>query len=260
MPLTPKKALAQHFLEDEVVLGRICRALGSLDKVLEIGAGQGSLTEALLKHGAKRLVALEKDERCIPILRRLEAECPKRLRIVRGDARRFKLLDSGLRPPFRVVGNLPYYIASNLILGWLGQARAVASFCLLLQKEVAVRLTARVGAISGFSVLAQRVLACELLFEIGAEHFSPPPQVTSALVRLIPHETPHASEAVDELNALLRAAFGQRRKMLANSLKGLPRGLEALELQGVNPRGRAEEVPAELWFQAAQAMAARSGG
>lgn len=250
-----KKALGQHFLNDKALLNKICAAVGSLQRVLEIGAGSGSLTEALLINGAENVVALEKDERCIPLLGKLAEQYPGRLRVEQGNARHFLLAESGLSPPFQVVGNLPYHIASGLILGWLPQASAVESFCLLLQKEVAERLTARVGDISGFSVVAQRVVSAELLFEIGPEYFSPRPRVTSALARLIPRPAPYAANATAELDLLLRAAFGRRRKMLANSLKELPAGLEALLQQGVTATARPEEVSPLLWFRAAETLA-----
>lgn len=253
----PKKALGQHFLADKELLDRICGAAGSLERVLEVGAGGGSLTAALLANGAEQLVALEKDERCMPLLRKLAAAHPQRLKVIQTDARHFPLSQSGLAARFRVVGNLPYHIAANLILGWLDQARAVSSFCLLLQKEVAVRLAAEVGDISGLSVTVQRVLRPELLFEIPAEHFSPPPKVTSALILLTPHEKPYAAAAVAELDVLLRTAFNQRRKMLANSLKNLPEGLAALERQGVNLKSRPEEIAGKFWYQAAEAMTAK---
>ena len=207
------------------------------------------------------MVALERDEALMPTLKRLEAQYPKRLRVVWGNARDFRLSQSGLEPPFCVVGNLPYYIATHLILSWSTQTEGVKNFCLMVQKEVGERIAKGSGSVLG--VLLHRVFKAELLWHIGREHFNPPPKVTSCMIRLTPlaecGSKPHCEEAVAELEFVLRAAFKERRKMLGTSLKPHPLVLEALASHRISPKLRPQDVTPYQWFAVAQSLKGRLG-
>ena len=244
--IAASKALGQNFLLDEQLLGRIAAVPGDLaDRaVLEIGPGPGGLTRALLRAGA-RVTAIERDARCLPALEELADAFPGRLRVVAGDALALDH-DALMGERYAVVANLPYNIGSALLVGWLG-GRAWpsrwASLTLMFQREVAERIVARQdsGAYGRLSVLAQWRSAARLAMKVHRSAFTPAPKVQSAVVHIEPSPQP---EGVDpaRLERLTAAAFGQRRKMLRRSLKGVPGAMPVLERLGIDPTRRAETL------------------
>jgi 16S rRNA (adenine1518-N6/adenine1519-N6)-dimethyltransferase len=253
------KGLGQNFLLDLNLTGRIARAGGPLPgvTVLEIGPGPGGLTRALLAEGAERVVAIERDRRCLPALAEIAARWPGRLDVVEGDA---LALDHAalVAGPARVVANLPYNVATPLLTGWLTAEPWppwFLSLTLMFQREVAERIVARPGAkaYGRLGVLAQWRAEARILFDVGPSAFTPPPKVTSSVVRLEPRAGPLPCRAAT-LERVTAAAFGQRRKMLRSSLKSLgdPEALAAAA--GVSPTQRAEEVPVEGFARMAMAL------
>jgi 16S rRNA (adenine1518-N6/adenine1519-N6)-dimethyltransferase len=244
--LGARRALGQHFLLDLNLTRRIARAAGelSLGTVIEIGPGPGGLTRALLEIGARQVISIERDDRCAPALAELAAAFPGRLTIMMADALETDASRLGA-PPRRIVANLPYNVATPLLLEWLGSIGAFASLTLMFQKEVADRLTARPRTkdYGRLSVLTQWLTEARRLFDIPARAFTPPPKVTSTVVQLTPRAFPlHAAERA-QLERVTAAAFGQRRKMLRQSLKGLAVDPRALLAQaGVPETARAEEL------------------
>ncbi len=256
--LNARKALGQNFLFDLNLTGRIARAAGDLSAVtvIEIGPGPGGLTRALLLAGAKRVVAIERDERALPALAEIAAVAAGRLVIVGGDALTvdYAALASG---PVRIVANLPYNIATPLLTFWLSATPwppFYESLTLMFQKEVAERICAESGSGSygHLGVLAGWRTKARLLFEIGPKAFTPPPKVTSAVVQLVPR--PEAQDvAVQTLEVVTRAAFGQRRKMIRQSLRGLPVPAETLIAAiGLTGTERAEELPVSSFLDIAR--------
>ena len=259
--LAPKKALGQNFLFDLNLTSRIARAAGPLDAVtvVEVGPGPGGLTRALLAGGAGRVVAIERDPRCLPALAEIAAHYPNRLEVVEADALAFDPRGMVGEGPARIVANLPYNVGTALLTGWL-TARDWPpwwdSLTLMFQREVAERIVAdeqdranygRLGVLCGWRTRA------EILFDVPASAFVPPPKITSSVVRLIPRPEPLAGR-VEALEAVTRAAFGQRRKMLRQSLKSLDS--EALRLigeAGLPETARAEEIPVEGYVELANA-------
>jgi len=255
--LDAKKSLGQNFLFDLNLTGRIARAAGPLAGVVvvEVGPGPGGLTRALIAEGAKKVIAIERDERCLAALDEISAHWPGRLEIVAGDALRVNAADLIARAegaPLRICANLPYNIATPLLTGWLESEPWPPFFdklTLMFQREVALRIVAtpaeradygRLGVLAGWRTRAR------LLFDVPRSAFTPPPKVTSSIVELIPRETPEPCDAAT-LSALTQAAFGQRRKMLRQSLKGFAavRGLDLaawLQDAGLDPTRRAEEI------------------
>lgn len=240
------KRLGQNFLLDLNLTGRIARSAGRLDQatVIEIGPGPGGLTRALLASGARRVVAIERDRRCVAALGELAAAYPGRLDVVAGDALE---LDPATfsEGPRKIVANLPYNIATLLLLGWLDRVREYESLTLMLQREVAERLIAwpRSKSYGRLSVLVQWVAEVRILFDVPARAFVPSPRVTSSLVAILPRAEPLAPARRPTLERVTAAAFGQRRKMLRTSLK--PFGIAVgpwLERAGVAPTARAEEL------------------
>lgn len=256
--LDARKALGQNFLLDMNLTGRIARASGPLDgvTVVEIGPGPGGLTRALLMEGAKRVVAIEKDRRCIAALHELAATFPGRLDVIEADATK---IDAGalVETPARVVANLPYNVATVLLAGWLSGKSWPPwwdSLTLMFQREVALRLVARAGTADygRLSVLAQWRASPRILFDVDRRAFTPPPKVTSTVVRIVPEETP-AGVDPDRLQRVTAAAFGQRRKMLRSSLKALGGNAEALlAAAGIESSLRAEDVPVEGYLALAR--------
>lgn len=249
--LEPKKALGQNFLYDLNLTGRIARAAGPLAgvTVVEVGPGPGGLTRALLAEGAARVVAIERDPRALPALAEIAAHYPGRLEVVDADALAFDPRPLVGEAPARIVANLPYNVGTALLTGWLdGDAwppwwdQAV----LMFQREVAERIVAgpeeradygRLGVLCGWRTEA------EILFDVSPSAFVPPPKVTSSVVRLVPRAQPLPCRA-GALEAVTRAAFGQRRKMLRQSLKALtPEAGALLAAAGLSETARAEEIP-----------------
>ena len=257
--LQPRRALGQHFLLDPSLCGRIARAAqpGTPAVILEVGPGPGGLTRALLDAGAARIVAVEKDRRCVAALGELAARYPDRLEIVEGDALSFDIATLG---PARIgiVANLPYNVGTRLLLRWLERVERIESMTLMFQKEVAARITATGGRdYGGLSVRAQWLCTCERLFDVSPRAFVPPPGVVSTVVRLVPRATPLAPADSDALDAVTRAAFGQRRKMLRRALRGLtPEPLALLQSAGISPEARAEALSVAEFCALARAWSA----
>ncbi len=262
--LRARKSLGQNFLLDLNLTARIARAAGPLVgvDVVEIGPGPGGLTRALLAAGARRVVAIERDQRAIAALEEIAARYPGRLEIVAGDA-----LDFDPRPllggaPARVVANLPYNVATALLISWLTLEPWPPWYdrlVLMFQREVAERIVADSGSKSygRLSVLAQWRCEARILFDVAGKAFVPAPKVTSSLVSLIPREAPLVCER-GALERVTEAAFGQRRKMLRQSLKTLGTDpLALLERANIEPTARAEEIPPEGFVALARVFAAR---
>lgn len=256
--LSARKALGQHFLLDLNLTRRIARAAGDLSHgtTIEIGPGPGGLTRALLSEGAARVIAIERDPRAVAALGSLAAAYPERLKIIAADALGLDL-SSLCDPPRRIVANLPYNIATPLLLGWLARAEDFASLTLMFQKEVAGRLAAAPGGrdYGRLSVIAQWRARVRILFDIAPQAFTPPPKVISTVVELIPREEPLAPADPALLQEVTAAAFGQRRKMLRSSLGSL--GVDVGELTsaaGIDPVLRAEAVPVEGFASLARAL------
>ena len=244
--LEPKKSLGQNFLLDARILARIAAATGPLDgiNVVEIGPGPGGLTRALLEGGAARVVAVERDERAIAALEELASAYPGRLALIPGDA--LTLDPATLVPaPRRILANLPYNVATPLLIGWLRQVGAYQSLALMFQKEVAQRIAAAPGTehYGRLSILTQWLTLPSLVFDLPPGAFLPPPRVVSSLVLLVPRPEPLAPCRFEDLERVTAAAFGQRRKMLRTSLKSL--GTDPLALcaaAGIDPTRRAETL------------------
>ena len=248
--LTPKKSLGQNFLFDLNLTARIARAAEPLENitVVEIGPGPGGLTRALLALGARRVVAIERDQRAIAALEEISARYPGRLEIVSGDALSIDAREQLGPERARVVANLPYNIATALLVGWLTVEPWPPwydSLLLMFQREVAERIVSPPGSKSygRLSVLAGWRTEAKILFDVARSAFVPPPKVTSSVVRLTPRQVPLACDAI-ALQRVTEAAFGQRRKMLRQSLKTLGIDAAALLAQaGIEPTARAEEIP-----------------
>lgn len=243
------KRFGQHFLLDLNVTRRIAELAGPLDAcaVIEVGPGPGGLTRALLQAGAKRVIAIERDRRFIPLLQDLASHSEQRLIVLEADA--LKVDEAALLAEHapglaaRVVANLPYNVATPLLVNWLTGPFTPESMTLMFQREVALRIAAGAGEAhyGRLSVISQAVCSAELVLRLPARAFSPPPKVESAVVRLTPHPNRPSPERLASLERVSAAAFGQRRKMLRSSLRLL--GGEALcEAAGVDPNTRAEQV------------------
>ena len=243
--LQASKALGQNFLLDGQLLARIARIPGDLagEEVFEVGPGPGGLTRALLAAGA-RVVAVERDRRCIPALAELGALFPGKLTVVEEDALTFDPAPHFTRRP-HIVANLPYNIGTALLVRWLSAAWLPwwQSLTLMFQKEVAERIVAPVGDdhYGRLAVLAQWRATARIALPVHRSAFTPPPKVMSAVVHLVPVEAPVGVDLA-MLERLTAAAFGQRRKMLRQSLKPVPGALDALERIGIEPTRRAETV------------------
>ena len=241
------KRLGQHFLFDPSILGRIAAAAGTLEgvDVLEVGPGPGGLTRALLDAGAARLVAVERDPRFVEHLRGLEAEAGGRLEILAADALAVDPCALAPRGELRIVANLPYNVATPLLFGWFDRLACIGLMVLMFQKEVALRLTAAPGSpdYGRLAVMAQSLCRVERLFDLPPAAFTPPPKVSSSVVRLTPRPEQPPPELRATLADLTRAAFGQRRKMLRASLRGFsPDPLALLAAADIEPTRRAEEL------------------
>jgi 16S rRNA (adenine1518-N6/adenine1519-N6)-dimethyltransferase len=257
--IVAKKSLGQNFILDLNLTRRIARAAGPLDHatVIEIGPGPGGLTRALLDEGARRVVAIERDPRCLAALEELALRCPGRLQLVAGDA---LALDPATlsEPPRKIVANLPYNIATALLLRWLERIGDYESLTLMFQREVALRLVAapREAAYGRLSVLVQWLCEPKILFDLPPRAFVPPPKVTSSVVLLTPRAVPLAPAVKPVLERVTAAAFGQRRKMLRSSLKILGVPVEPLFARtGILPTARAEELSVADFCALALALA-----
>jgi 16S rRNA (adenine1518-N6/adenine1519-N6)-dimethyltransferase len=244
--LSASKALGQNFLFDAQLLDRIAAIPGDLQgqNVLEVGPGPGGLTRALLRAGAK-VTAIEMDRRCLPALAELSEAFPGQLSVIEADAMKIDpaTLFAG---PYHIVANLPYNVGTALFTGWMGGEEwppQWASLTLMFQQEVAQRIVAQPGsgAYGRLAVLAQWRSSAKLAMKVHRSAFTPPPKVMSAIVHVVPEEMPQGVSA-RILERLTEAAFGQRRKMLRQSLKGMAGAVEALESLGIDPQRRAETL------------------
>lgn len=240
--LGARKKLGQHFLLDMNLTRRIARAAGDLTTgtTIEIGPGPGGLTRALLEAGAENLIAIEHDQRCIEALTELHDAFPGRLQIIEADALKTDLLALG-PGPVRIVANLPYNISTPLLIGWLKNAAHYESMTLMFQKEVADRLNAipKTKEYGRLSVMTQWLAEVKPLFNVDKSAFTPPPKVMSTVVQIKPFATPLVPAPWDAMEHVVRDAFGQRRKMLRQSLKSFSFDFEALS---IDPTLRAENL------------------
>jgi 16S rRNA (adenine1518-N6/adenine1519-N6)-dimethyltransferase len=262
--LSARKSLGQNFLLDLNLTGRIARAGGPLigSHIVEVGPGPGGLTRALLLEGASRVTAIERDARAIPALREIEAAAAGRLRIAEADALAVDYAALAEELPLRIVANLPYNIATPLLTGWLSAEPWPpfwSSLTLMFQREVAERIVAEPGGktFGRLAVLAQWRARAQILFDVSPRAFTPPPKITSSVVRLEPRVDAE-TVPVAAVEALTAAAFGQRRKMLRSSLKSLwPDPEPVLREVGIEPTLRAEQVAVSDLLRLAALYASR---
>jgi 16S rRNA (adenine1518-N6/adenine1519-N6)-dimethyltransferase len=246
--LAAKKTLGQNFLLDLNLTGKIARAADDLasSTIVEVGPGPGGLTRALLFNGAAKVIAIERDERCLPALEEISAHYPGRLEIVAADALKADLAALASRErSVRIVANLPYNIGTELLIRWLAAQEwppFYRSMTLMFQREVAERIVAKPGtsAYGRLGVLAGWRTEAKILFDVPRQAFTPPPKVTSSVVQLIPREAPLKAD-LSALERITRAAFGQRRKMLRQSLKILG-GDALLTAVGIDATRRPETL------------------
>jgi 16S rRNA (adenine1518-N6/adenine1519-N6)-dimethyltransferase len=255
--LSARRSLGQHFLLDPALAARIVRAAGTLAgrHVIEIGAGPGGLTRALLASEAESILAIEVDPRAVGALEELAAYAQGRLRILAADARALDLA-ALVPPPRQIIANLPYNIGTSLLIGWLHQADAFEQMTLMFQEEVAQRITAapNSAAYGRLSVLAQFLCDARLVLRLSPQAFVPPPKVSSAVVQLRPRRPFPDTRLREGLERLTAAAFGQRRKMLRRTLA--PIGGEALLARaGISGERRAESLSVAEFVQLAALLA-----
>lgn len=257
--LAASKAMGQNFLLDEQLLARIALLPGDLSgaNVLEVGPGPGGLTRALLRAGAK-VTAIEMDRRCLPALAELDAAFPGQLTVIEGDALKLDHPELMGDEPFHVLSNLPYNVGTALFVRWLsGESWPPQwrSLTLMFQREVAERIVAAPGtsAYGRLAVLAQWRAEAALAMKVHRSAFTPAPKVMSAIVHVTPAFAPEGVSA-RMLERLTEAAFGQRRKMLRQSLKGMPGALQALAAQGVDETRRAETLSVTEFVSLAKAL------
>ncbi len=269
--LAARKALGQNFLFDLNLTRRIARAAGPLTDhtVIEVGPGPGGLTRALLMEGASHVIAIERDERALAALEEISAAYPARLTITAGDALDTDYEQLAAGRPVKIVANLPYNIATPLLVGWLSGGTwppFYASLTLMFQKEVAERIVAAAGGkdYGRLSVLSQYRCEARKLFDVNRSAFTPPPNVTSSIVQLVPILAPKPVCGIEDLSRVTAAAFGQRRKMLRSSLKSLVDAPERLLAElGLNPEHRAEQLKVADFAAIAARLASKdssSGG
>ncbi|MDF2232623.1 16S rRNA (adenine(1518)-N(6)/adenine(1519)-N(6))-dimethyltransferase RsmA [Albimonas sp. CAU 1670] len=265
--LAAKKSLGQNFLLDLNLTRRIARAAGPLEgvEVFEVGPGPGGLTRALLIEGAARVVAVERDPRCLPALAEVTAAHGGRLEVIEGDALKVQAAEI-MRAPWRVVANLPYYVGTELLVRWLTPPSwppGWESLTLMFQKEVAERIVAGPGSKTWgrLSVLAQWRCEAQVAFDLPARAFTPPPKVDSAVVVLRPLPEPRFPAEPRMLDRVVGAAFGQRRKMLRQSLKtATPAAAALCEAADVTETLRADDVSLAQFCALARALAAAEAG
>jgi 16S rRNA (adenine1518-N6/adenine1519-N6)-dimethyltransferase len=257
--LSAKKSLGQNFLFDLNLTRKIARAAGANEGGVfyEVGPGPGGLTRALLSEGADKVIAVERDARCLPALEEIARAWPGKLDVISADA--MELDEAAILPKgVRMAANLPYNVGTALLIKWLTVEQwppVWASLSLMFQKEVAQRITAQPSGehYGRLSVLAQWRCTAKILFDVNRGAFVPPPSVTSAIVRLEPRAKPLAPANLTDLEKVTAAAFGQRRKMLRQSLK--PLGGEALLAKaGIDPTARPEDLPIEAFAALARAL------
>ena len=261
--LSARKSLGQNFLLDLNLTAKIARQAGDLTQcdVLEIGPGPGGLTRGLLAEGARRVLAIEKDRRCIPALAEIAAHYPDRLQVIEGDALDIDPL-SHLTPPIRVAANLPYNVGTELLVRWLTPKEWPPfwqTLTLMFQKEVAERIVATPGskAYGHLAILASWRADAKIAIHLPPNAFTPPPKVSSAVVHITALDKPRFDADAKTLERVVAAAFNQRRKMLRAALKGVAPDIEdRLIAAGLKPTDRAEQIPLEGFCALAHAVAA----
>lgn len=261
--LVAKKALGQNFLLDLNLTAKIARSAGDLTEsdVLEVGPGPGGLTRGLLAEGARRVLAVEKDSRCLPALAEIAAHYPGRLEVINGDALAVDVT-AHLRPPIRIVANLPYNVGTELLIRWLTPPAWPPfwqSLTLMFQREVAERIVAQPGSAhyGRLAILAQWRTQTKIVMVLPPEAFTPAPKVQSAVVHLTALPAPRYPADAAVLERVVAAGFNQRRKMLRSSLKGVHPRIEALlEEAGISPTERAERVSLAQFCHLARLVAA----
>ena len=260
--LGARKALGQHFLLDLNLTRRIARQAGDLSHgtTIEVGPGPGGLTRALLMEGATKVIAIEKDRRCLAALAEISTAFPGRLEVIEADALEIKAATLG-NGPRRIVANLPYNVSTQLTINWLQEIASdptgIEGMILMYQKEVAQRLTAapRTKDYGRLSILSQWLCEVSTLFDIPPQAFTPPPKVVSSVVGFAPRSEPLAEAEMNLLERVTAAAFGQRRKMLRQSLKGLGHDPKALLTAcGIAETARGEELSVEEFCCLARAL------
>jgi len=261
--LSARKSLGQNFLLDLNLTAKIARQAGDLTQcdVLEIGPGPGGLTRGLLAEGARRVLAIEKDRRCIPALAEIAAHYPDRLQVIEGDALDIDPL-SHLTPPIRVAANLPYNVGTELLVRWLTPKEWPPfwqTLTLMFQKEVAERIVATPGSKSygRLAILASWRADAKIAIHLPPSAFTPPPKVSSAVVHITALDKPRFDADAKTLERVVAVAFNQRRKMLRAALKGVAPDIEdRLIAAGLKPTDRAEQIPLEGFCALARAVAA----
>jgi 16S rRNA (adenine1518-N6/adenine1519-N6)-dimethyltransferase len=255
--LRAEKSLGQNFLLDQNVTDKIAKLAGDLEDitVFEIGPGPGGLTRSLLKTNAKKIVAIEFDKRAVRALQDLKVHTEDRLEIIQGDALKTNLLE--LYPaPRAIAANLPYNIATALLIGWLEQIRngsgTYESMTLMFQKEVGERITAQVGtkAYGRLSVISQWLCDVKKVYDLPPSAFTPPPKVSSCVMKFTPKKLGRDAPSFEAVGKVTAAAFGQRRKMVRSSLKEFADRLEKL---GIDPEKRAENLSVQHFINLAKA-------
>lgn len=260
--LRAKKSLGQNFLLDLNLTARIARAAGDLagSDVIEVGPGPGGLTRGLLAEGARKVLAIEKDARCLPALDEIAQAYPDRLQVINGDALDIDPLDH-LTPPIKIVANLPYNVGTELLVRWLTPAQWPPFFdtlTLMFQREVAERIVAKPGskAYGRLAILAQWRCEAKIVLTLPPSAFTPPPKIDSAVVHLKALPAPRYEADAKTLERVVAMAFNQRRKMLRSSLRGIDPQIETrLERLGIKPTARAEEIDLEAFCRLARDLA-----
>lgn len=254
--LEPNKKMGQNFLLDTHITDQIVISAGDLTGkvVVEVGSGPGCLTRSILATGAKKIIAIETDGRCIAALEQLQLVTDGRLHIINGDAMRIKESELGAEK-FTVISNLPYNIGTALVLKWLDTPELYENITIMLQKEVVDRICAstKTADYGRLSVLCQWLCHCERLFDIEPENFYPPPKVVSTVVRLVPRSTPLFACPRSNLEKVTLKAFGMRRKMLRSALKPLFTETDIINA-GITPEKRAEELTIEEFCRLANLL------
>lgn len=259
--LSAKKSLGQNFLLDLNLTAKIARQAGDLagSDVLEIGPGPGGLTRGLLAEGARRVLAIEKDERCLPALAEIAAAYDGRLKVINGDALEIDPLEY-LTPPIKIAANLPYNVGTELLVRWLTPKEWPpfwTSLTLMFQKEVAERIVAKPGskAYGRLALLAQWRADARIVIDLPPQAFTPPPKVSSAVVHLTALPAPRFEADAQTLSRVVAAAFNQRRKMLRASLRGVAPDIEDhLAAAGIPPTERAEQIGLEAFCALARSI------
>ncbi|OIQ27185.1 MAG: 16S rRNA (adenine(1518)-N(6)/adenine(1519)-N(6))-dimethyltransferase [Alphaproteobacteria bacterium MedPE-SWcel] len=259
--LSARKSLGQNFLLDLNLTAKIARQAGDLSgcDVLEIGPGPGGLTRGLLSEGARRVLAIEKDQRCLPALAEIAAAYPDRLQVINGDALEIDPL-AHLTPPIRIAANLPYNVGTELLVRWLTPKEwppVWQSLTLMFQREVAERIVAQPGskAYGRLALLAQWRADARIVMSLPPGAFTPPPKVSSAVVHLTALPAPRFPADAAVLSRVVAAAFNQRRKMLRASLKAIHPAIEDhLQAAGIPPTERAEQISLEAFCALARSI------